>query len=406
MELEVLNETEESFIEMLNLYDEEDAENIRYEELISHINIKLSDISRINNQNLWNKIFEFEKYKFNWLNLMTFKTSEKVDLEYLRDIFNDSSIIPHLKKDYGQFSDKTKSDIKYLLRGLVDKEIIDVNNDNLEVLKLSKYDAFDLNKPSIEFLISNDLVAFNIETIERFREFDLQAELLLNYQNEYIENANKIMLTVSEIACLIKGWNDSDKSRLIELLFNKEFPELFVDQEFIETLLSEKILITDGQMNKLINLNSSMDSVQEYFIFNMNKGTLGQETIDTVLEAIYITSIDTLTSDDFEVIFSQSFDSELFVKYMNFVFRKFKYTDEQYEIVETWLKKQEIPYNQLYIDGRMREIVLEDNSIIRELMDNLIDVGIVSSYKEKEPGKISVYVKRNKPESKVEVKLL
>ncbi|RSU01009.1 hypothetical protein CBF34_07885 [Vagococcus penaei] len=406
LELEVLHETEESFIEMLNLYDEEDAEYIRYGELISRANTKIFDISRIKNQKLWNKIFEFEKYKLNWLNLMTFKTSEKVDLEYLRIIFNDSSIIPYLKSDYEQFSDKTKSDTENLLKGLVDKKIIDVNENNLEILKLSKYEAYHLDATSVKFLISNDLVVFDIETLDEFRDFDLKDKLLLNFQDDYVENANEIMLTINEIIGLIKGWNTSDLLRLINLLFTKEFPELFVDQKFIDTLLSEQIIITDEQMNKLINLNSSIDSIQEYFIFNINKGMLDQETIETVLTTIYETSINTLTSDDFEVIFSQSFDSELFVKYMNFVFRKFKYTDEQYEIVETWLKKQEIPYNQLYIDGRMREIVLENNSMIRELLDNLIDVGIVSSYKEKEPEKLSVYVKRNKPESKVEVKLL
>ncbi|MFI3684950.1 hypothetical protein VBH15_08305 [Vagococcus fluvialis] len=406
LELEVLHETEESFIEMLNLYDEEDAEYIRYGELISRANTKIFDISRIKNQKLWNKIFEFEKYKLNWVNLMTFKTSEKVDLEYLRIIFNDSSIIPHLKSDYEQFSDITKSDTKNLLKGLVDKKIIDVNENNLEILKLSKYEAYHLDAASVKFLISNDLVVFDIETLDEFRGFDLKDKLLLNYPDEYIVNANDITLTVNEINGLIKGWDKSDLLRLINLLFNKEFPELFVDQKFIDTLLSEQIIITDEQMNKLINLNSSIDSVQKYFIFNINKGMLEQETIDTVLATIYETSINTLTSDDFEMIFSQTFDSELFVKYLNFAFRKFEYSSEEYETIESWLKTQKAPFNQLYINKRTHEIILEKNSSNEELIKKLIEIGIVSSSRDKEPEKLSVYVKQNKPESKVEVKLL
>lgn len=355
-------------------------------------------------KNIWNFMLQEERIRVNWENIMIYTYLSDNNIDVLQTIFKEEKNTSILLNEY----EKTeyKKVIENFIEYLINSKLLNVSTLPLELLRISKYKGYNLNINEVTNLIENNLVEFKIEAIEEFRELELLPKLLLNYQDLYIENEDEIKLTVNEIISLIKGWDTSDLLRLINLLFNKEFPELFVDQKFIDTLLSEQIIITDEQMNKLINLNSSIDSVQEYFIFNINKGMLEQETIDTVLATIYETSIDTLTSDDFEVIFSQSFDSELFVKYLNFAFRKFKYSSEEYETIESWLKKQDSPYNQLYIDGGIREIILENNSLNEELLGNLIGIGLVSSYKGKEQDKISAYAKRNKPESKVEVKLL
>ncbi|MDT2849848.1 hypothetical protein P7H60_11905 [Vagococcus carniphilus] len=397
LNLDLLSETEESFIEMLNLYDEESSINVRYKELIKIINVQVEDLSKIENETLWNHIFEYRKYKLNWKNLMTFNRSEKVDLEYVRKIFNDSSSISELQTDYLLLDDETKSKVSFLLKDLVGKNEINVNEKNIGVLGFSKYDAFNLKTEEAKLLIKHDLVIFDIETINEFREIGLKAEVLLNYQHEYIENSDKILLVVEEMIKLVKGWNKSDIIRLIDVLFDKEFNELLQSEEFINTLLTEKIKVTDEQMNTLIRLNSEIKTVKEYFLFNMAEGVLNEDTISNTLHTIYNTAIETLTPENFGVIFNTKLDSEQFVNILNFAFRHIGYTTKDYKMIEGWLGKQDSPFNELFIDGRMREVFVEQNSETETLLENLKTVGIVSSYKQKEENLLSVYVKRNKP---------
>lgn len=397
LNLDVLSETEESFIEMLNLYDEESSNNVRYKELIKIINVQVEDLSKIENETLWNLIFEYRKHKLNWKNLMTFKRSEKVDLEYIRKVFNDSSSVPELQTDYLLLDDSTKSKANSLLKDLVDKNVVDVNKENIGILDFSKYDAFNLSREEAQILIEHKLVIFDLETINEFREIELKAEVLLNYQDEYIENSDKVLLVVEEMIKLVKGWNKSDIVRLIDVLFDKEYDELFQSEEFINTLLSEQIKVTDEQINKLIRLNSEIQTVQEYFLFNMAEGILEKDTISNTLNTIYHTSITTLSPENFEVIFNTKLDSEQFVNILNFTFRHTGYSSKDYKKIEGWLGKQNSPFNELFIDGRMREVFVERNSEIETLLENLKTVGIVSSYKQKEENLLSVYVKRNKP---------
>lgn len=395
--LDTLSETEGSIIKMFDLYEENPSMDFVYQDLIRVMNIKISDLKVVKNENLWNSIIEHKKYNLSWLNIMQFKQSEKANLEYLKGIFNDTQSLLELKENHYEITDASKKQIELFLKSLVDNKIIDVNKNNLVLLEITKYDAFNLDKEIVELLLTKNLVEFDIDTINEFRALELKAELLLNYQDDYINNISVINLTVEEITKLVKRWNKSDISRLIELLFNKESTDLFQSKEFIDILLSQKVIVTDEQMNKLISLNPEVEFIQEYFLFNLSKGTLEENTIKNVLEVIYQTTISSLTVENINVIFNSKIDSKLFVKIFNYTFKIRHYSEKDYKQIADWLGKQDKPFSDIYIDGRVREISVDKTNDNEELLKNLKIVGIISSFKDKGENLFSVYPKRNEP---------
>ncbi|MBO0446575.1 hypothetical protein JZO78_09475 [Enterococcus ureilyticus] len=392
--LEELFETEESILKILNL--EYDGNYITYfERLIEKSNVLIEDLSKVENQFLWNSIIRNEKYKVSWINIIQYKESEFKDLELIKDIFNQHNILTSLEKEYADLDNK--ENVQEFLNELVDNKMIEVTEDNINLLKITKYKAHELNTDQVRLLIENNLVVFNIELINYLESSDLRVDLLLNYPEEYIRNYDVFNLSQEELIKLIKQWQSEDVARLLETIFSTQSTEFFKNLDFVDALFSRKVPVNDEQMFKLVDSILDIKDLKDYFIFNLDKNTLGKDIISQVLELISNTSHNDLSKEEYNSILNRKLNHSIFVKVINYSFEDLHLTKKDFDLVIGWLKNQDKPYSELYI-GQTTPVIIDKTSDTNKLLVNLRRVGVVSTFSEIDGEKYKVNNKRTKPD--------
>lgn len=388
--LDNLSETESSFEKLVNDSKDESLKP----NLIAKSNVSIKTLSVIEDTSLWETFLEKEKCAVTWENVKVYYKNESMNLEILKSIFNNQENVESLKNQHDTSDTAVQDDNKELLKKLVDNKVIEVSQYNIELLKVTTYDAGELDNVSIQLLVENKLVDFNLANITTFKENGVITDILLSYRDEYIRDYQKISLSDDDLIMLIKKWDIESINVLLETVVEGKSDEFFANIELVNTLMEKNVSSDDELFSKLLN-NMEIIYLKQYFIFNLQEGKLSSEIIKDILNIFDKNNITDFTVDEYDCIFDSFSDNDLFVKLLNNIFRN-KEIDISVPIVTSWMKMQNEPISELQI-RQSKQVTLENSNDNNELLDNLKDIGIVSSFKKLSEDTLRVYFKKNYP---------
>lgn len=392
--LDELFETEESFLSLLNS-QKLNKLDIKTN-LIDKSNVTIEKIKQVTDSSLWATLLEKRKCSITWENIEDYYENVEIDLSVMNSIFTNQNEVISLKKQYDQSDSKDK--LKALLKRMVDNKAIGITEDNIELLEITTYDAGNLSSQSTHILARNNLIDFNIENVSKFKEDGVIVEVVLNHPNDFLENYSKIDLSEEEIFSLIKNWKLESIKELLDTIVNEESDEFFKNSKLVELLLERGISSDDTLFVKLLE-NMNVEYLNEYFIFNLKKRTLSKSTIELMLNLFLENDITDFSIEEYDCIFDNLSNMELFVGLVNNLFKNKKLNEISIKNITYWLGTQNKPISELTIDenGKNKSVEIENTPQNVELVNNLDNIGIVSTFYEKEGSIIKVNMRRKVP---------
>lgn len=393
--LNELSETEGSFLSLLNS-QKLNKLAIRTD-LIDKSNVTVEKIRQVTDSSLWATLLEKRKCSITWENIEDYYENVEIDLSVMNSIFTNQNEVISLKKQYDKSDSKDK--LKVLLKRMVDNKAIGITEDNIELLEITTYDAGNLSSQSTHILARNNLIDFNIENFSKFKEDGVIVEVVLNHPNDFLENYSEIDLSEKEIISIIKNWKLESIKELIGTIVNEESDEFFENIELVEILLERGISSDDILFVKLFE-NINVEYLNEYFIFNLKERTLSKSTIEQTLNLFLENNITDFSIEEYDCIFENLSNTELFVDLLNNLFKNRKLNEISIKNVTYWLGTQNKPISDLTIDdnGKNKSVEIENTPQNIELLNNLDKIGIVSTFYVKEGSIIKVNMRRKVPE--------
>ncbi|WP_317912106.1 hypothetical protein [Carnobacterium maltaromaticum] len=247
-----LSEDTYSFLKLLNSTINDEYKT----KLIKKSNVTVRKLSEVPNLHR-EELLKEKKCTLTWLNLIDYyknRNTENMNSEVLRSIFDNAKDISTLREQYDK--DNLKNNIEVFLKELVDTNVIDVTVDNIKLINVAKYDAGTLGEKSIQLLVENNLVDFNLENMDKFKKDGVIIDLLINYPTKLIENYQEINLAEDELIKLINKLENETIVNLLETVEQAELDETF--KSLIVKLMNNKI-----SSDKLINEMSQEWNVSE-----------------------------------------------------------------------------------------------------------------------------------------------
>lgn len=392
--LDELFETEESFLSLLNS-QKLNKLDIKTN-LIDKSNVTIEKIKQVTDSSLWATLLEKRKCSITWENIEDYYENVEIDLSVMNSIFTNQNEVISLKKQYDKSDSKDK--LKVLLKRMVDNKAIDITEDNIELLEITTYDAGNLSSQSTHILARNNLIDFNIENVSKFKEDGVIVEVVLNHPNDFLENYSEIDLPEEEIFSLIKNWKLESIKELLDTIVNEESDEFFENSKLVELLLERGISSDDTLFVKLLE-NMNVEYLNENFIFNLKKRTISKSTIELMLNLFLENDITDFSIEEYDCIFDNLSNTELFVGLVNNLFKNKKLNEISIKNVTYWLGTQNKPISELYIDenGKNKVVEIENTPQNVELLNNLKSIGIVSTFNVKGDPNIKVNMRRKMP---------
>lgn len=266
-------ESEEIIIELLN---NEDLEKKLKIEIIKQQNNKISDISSIEEQELWDTLLEQNKVKSTWINMSQY-------YDYIG--FNDTLIqFLSIENNAWELS-KVRIDVEYCEKypEFNTKLLIDIfeeNNFNLKVYELliknvdyaykEDEDISNLDENKISLLNQYDVFKFESFSFNVLKRNTLSEHIKLIEKNidEYLDRYDEFLIDTDDLRKLLNSSKitDSIKKDLIEmidydLISNKDIAKLIYS--YIDKTIIKSINYTKKMLENLENLESKVNLVIE-----------------------------------------------------------------------------------------------------------------------------------------------
>lgn len=392
--LDELFETEGSFLSLLNS-QKLNKPDIKTN-LIDKSNVTIEKIKQVTDSSLWATLLEKRKCSITWENIEDYYENVEIDLSVMNSIFTKQNEVISLKKQYDKSDSKNK--LKVLLKRMVDNKAIGITEDNIELLEITTYDAGNLSSESTHLLARNNLIDFNIENVSKFKEDGVIVEVVLNHPNDFLENYSEIDLSEDEMFSLIKNWKLESIKELLVIIVNEESDEFFKNTKLLDILFERGISSDDTLFLKLLE-NINVEYLKEYFIFNLKERTLSKSTIEQTLNLFLENDITDFLIEEYDCIFDNLSNTELFVDLINNLFKNKKLNEISIKNVTYWLGTQNKPISELYIDenGKNKVVEIENTPQNIKLLNNLQDINMVSTFNEKGDSTIKVNMRRKVP---------
>lgn len=392
--LDELFETEGSFLSLLNS-QKLNKPDIKTN-LIDKSNVTIEKIKQVTDSSLWATLLEKRKCSITWENIEDYYENVEIDLSVMNSIFTKQNEVISLKKQYDKSDSKNK--LKVLLKRMVDNKAIGITEDNIELLEITTYDTGNLSSESTHLLARNNLIDFNIENVSKFKEDGVIVEVVLNHPNDFLENYSEIDLSEDEMFSLIKNWKLESIKELLVIIVNEESDEFFKNTKLLDILFERGISSDNTLFLKLLE-NMNVEYLKEYFIFNLKERTLSKSTIEQTLNLFLENDITDFLIEEYDCIFDNLSNTELFVDLINNLFKNKKLNEISIKNVTYWLGTQNKPISELYIDenGKNKVVEIENTPQNIKLLNNLQDINMVSTFNEKGDSTIKVNMRRKVP---------
>lgn len=385
--LDKLSESEFSFLELLNS-DELNSESVKLE-LITKSNIILPKLNEVKDTSLWETILDNRKCNITWENLKCFYENKNMNLEILKPIFNNLKEITALKNQYN--SSNSKDELNEFIKKLVDDRVVDIKEENIELFKVTTYDAGKISGEAIQILATNNLIDFNIDNMDKFKEKGVFIDIILNCPNDFFEKYMELELSIDDMIELIKKWNVESVKKLLGIFADIAKDEFFQNKELVDILFERKITSNEKLFEKLL-INIDMSYLKKYFLLNLKESAFDNSFVEGTLNNFYINNIVDFSFEEYDCIFENLSNTELFVKLINSIFNSKAMDISFIDRLPYWLEKQDAPISELYIDknGKGRLVQLKDSSENRTFVENLEKIYIVSTSKVKNREDVNV----------------
>lgn len=185
---------------------------------------------------------------------------------------------------------------------------------------------------------------------------------------------------------------------LLDTIVDEESDEFFENTKLVEILFERGISCDDTLFVKLLE-NINVECLKEYFIFKLKERTLSKSTIEQTLNLFLENNITDFSIEEYDCIFNNLSNTELFVDLLNNLFKNKKLNEISIKNVTYWLGTQNKPISELYIDenGKNKVVEIENTPQNIELLNNLQDINMVSTFNEKGDSTIKVNMRRKVP---------
>ena len=273
--LKIDTNTEESEETIKELLNNEDLEQNLKIEIIKQQNNKISDISSIEEQELWDTLLEQNKVKPTWENMSKY-------YDYLG--FNDT-LIQYLSIENNALElSKVRADKKYceehqefnsgLLEDILQSNIFDINlYQNLIENNGWIYpslDISDLDADKISLLVENNIFQFKSQCFNHLKEYteSCHIELIEKNINDYLDSYDEFDIDTEDLIKLLNSSKITDgiKKELIEkidydLISNKDIAKLIYS--YVDKTIIKSIYYTKKMLENLESLESRINLVIE-----------------------------------------------------------------------------------------------------------------------------------------------
>jgi YobI-like P-loop NTPase len=341
--LNIDTNTEEKEESLLELLSNEYISLENREKIIAKSLTKITDISKITEDEIINSLLDESKVFPSWENIIyVYGKSEKKITEHIVSFINANDNSKILSKEKIEISNSTDElDFSYTI--ILNENIM--NNNYEQILKSIPFvdDTLEfsgLSFEKVEILIKNDFLYVNGNNFNLLKaDYDLHIYLIERNYSEFVENIESFEFEDEDILAFLESATipDDIKNKILE--------------NFDESTFFENVIILN-QVGKLLLNNHKID-ISKLFILTILKDS-------------------SLNSSEKIILFN--IKHELF---------------DNSEITE-FLNEMEEPYSRIAKKRKRPLIETTENNV--QFAENLRDVGYISSFKYKEKGiKISTF---------------
>lgn len=291
LELEENNlENEESYLQLLN--NAELDQNLK-EQIISKVNTDITDIKKITDKEIQDKIVEHKNLLPSWDNVLYYYESQDRKMtEKLGDYINTDIVAETLSKEKIPIDDDPESVINSLIFDINNSDYITVDTYRL-ISKSIPYiynslDFSDIPYEKVQYLISNGRLALTTENLSNLKsEYeDLHIKLIEFRKNTFLANIPKYNLDNSDITALLESTTISNRQKITiiekvddSILTENAHTIYLVGRSILKSTLIEtsEYLLESVLMSKLLSIEERIK------IFSNKKDQLYESLISNFL---------------------------------------------------------------------------------------------------------------------------
>lgn len=264
----------------------------------------ISDITLIENQELWLSLLTNKTVSPNWKNVFSlFSYLDNQLTDDFINFLNEKNIARKLStQKIESIIDSDKYEVSNFFKQIAQKSAITFETlkllNPLSKWKSSDYDYDSLGKEKVEFLVKSDSITYCKDELDKIRNYD--ASMISTYINfnleKYIEDSEAF--TFSDIEKITLDNNISNENK--KLLFEKSRTILFENSEkltnnFVSTIYNLNIELTNNEITKILeNQQITYENKVKTFIGPMPIGN-GPLNHGFILNSLYL--IDECFSD-------------------------------------------------------------------------------------------------------------
>lgn len=289
----LLDEQENPSEVVLQLLNNENIEKKSKYEVIKKETNKITNLSDVQDDGLWKKVFEENLIEINWNNINQYYEKFKLDDILIKTLNNENSSLMILEKN-AKLEDVSKLGLirDLLLSNDVSDELYDWIIANSEC-KLSEKKINELEENRLSKLINDKRIEFNSEMLKEIRNTSMNiliAFIRKNYKEIYEEiDSNNLVFNLEEIEGIIAS-NLSVKIKEICIeMVNEHETEDFSESlsQNISTVIVKKEFKDKLSKQNLLKVISKLKDIElKIRVINLNFATITRENVKDFLEQL------------------------------------------------------------------------------------------------------------------------
>lgn len=253
-----IKEDEKYIIELLN---NEDLEFENKKSIIEKEEAKISDISQIENQELWEVLFDKNKVTAIWKNILNYyKYKEQkldeiiIDFISIEENYQELSINKIYNKEFEE------EVIKNLASDLISFNELNDESYSYITKSLYQYVSFytELTNEKIDILLKNNKLSLTQENIDYLKKYYSNKQIVLfeNFKKEFLEKYDEFKLDENDYVGILKSNNFTidEKLTIIDKFDLSVFNNEVFTNKVIDFYLKNNIKISNEAFFKLFDL--------------------------------------------------------------------------------------------------------------------------------------------------------
>lgn len=354
----LVNNTQESEETLLYLLNHKELKNEYKKEIIRKSENRITDITTIDDKDLWEVLFNENKVEADWNNILYYYQElelEEVDNTLIQYLNNEENYIELGKSKINNEIDFNKDTIlqDFNTKLILSKDLTDESYNNLIksiwFISYKRLSLEKLSKSKIDSILSTKILSLTQDNIDNLKEYfsPMHVTLIENMKNEFLEKLNEFSLNSNDVLSILNSlkFSDDEKYQIIEGIDLS----IFEDNTALKQKASELYIVNNRKIDNLKLFEK---------LFYKSDSTLNEWALK-----LYTSQIDSWTYDE----------------------------------CQTYITEFDKPYNEL-LEKSATKLYIEDTELNRLLLQKLQEKDCISSYNEnkKALGKNNLKIERKR----------